>query len=196
MSKQRYNFTLLEIMISLALLGMLLAFLFTFFRQTLHTKNETVALKEKVLKMEFVQLRLKELFERFSPEDQPFIATLPHADAVGQALFIHCDHGIDPHPAFSGRVHSMLFKSRDQRLCLCIFSQKQEAKVDTLLSGVKELSFAFFNGKQWQTQWPKDKKDPAFPLLLKVTVLLQGSEEQRQDLFFTLPPKTEITYAL
>src|SRR5690349_5103702 len=167
MSKQqRYNFTLLEIMISLALLGMLLAFLFTFFRQTLNTKHETVALKEKVLKIEFVELRLKELFERFSTEDQSFIATLPHADAVGQALFIYCDHGIDPHPDFSGRIHSMLFKTRDQRLCLCTFSQKQEAKMDTLLSGVKELSFAFFNGKQWQTGWPKEKKDPAFPLLL------------------------------
>lgn len=196
MSKQRWNFTLVEVMVALALLGLLLSFLFGFFRQTLCVKYQTSALKEKVLNIEFFQLRLKELFERFSPEDKPSVATLPHEDAVGPALFIYCDQGIHPYPAFSGQRHSMLFLTTDQRLCLCTWSKSHEAKVDTLLNGVKAVSFAFFNGNQWQSSWPKDKKDPAFPLMLKITILLQGKEERQQDFFFFLPPQTEINYIL
>jgi prepilin-type N-terminal cleavage/methylation domain-containing protein len=192
--KQRNNFTLLEVMISLALLGVLLAFLFTFFRQTLTTKNDTCALKEKVMRLELFQLRLGNIFEHFSEEEGCFAASLTTADAIGSALVIHCSHGIDPDPSFSGPIHSMCFKTRDQRVCLCSWSKKGTAKVDTLLSGVKELSFEFFNGKQWQTLWPKDKKDPPFPHLIKISILLQGEEEKRQDFIFSLPPNAEIQY--
>jgi|GEM_PF-2668148 len=190
--KKHASFTLLEVMIALALLGVLLSFLFSFFRHTLTTKNETLALKEKVLSMELFQLRMSNLFDRFSPKDSCFLANIPHAEAMGSALILYCDHGIDRDPSFSGPIHSMLFKTRDQRLCLCTWSRTHIPKVDTLLKGVKELSFEFFSGKQWQTLWPKDKKEEAFPRMIKISVLLQGDDEKRQDFIFSLPPSVEI----
>jgi len=192
--KQHASFTLLEVMISLALLGVLLTFLLTFFRQTLTTKNDTGTLKEKVMRLELVQLRLGNLFDHFSKENNCFVANLPHTDAIGSALFIHCDHGIEADPSFSGVIHSMLFKTRDHRICLCSWSKNQKAKVDTLANGVKELSFEFFNGKQWQTLWPKDKKDESFPYLIKISILLHGEDEKRQDFIYSLPPGVEIKY--
>lgn len=183
-------------MISLTLLGMLLTCLFTSFLHSLKSKNEINALKEKVLSMELFQLRLDHLFEHFTQEEDCFLANLPHIEAVGSALFIYCDHGIDPDPAFSGRLHNMLFKTRDSKVCLCYWSSEHKPKVETLLTGVQELAFEFFNGKKWQTLWPKNKKDEAFPLLVKISILLQGKDEKRQEFFYSLPPNIEIKYSI
>jgi prepilin-type N-terminal cleavage/methylation domain-containing protein len=188
---KKRNFTLIEVMISLALLALLLGFLFTYFRQTLMTKNKAGVLKEKVMRIELFQVRLGALFDRFSNESDCFVTNQPHGDAVGSALLLYCDHGIDPNPSFSGLIHSMLFKTRDHTVCLCSWSKQHKAKVDVLLKGVKELSFEFFNGKQWRTTWPKDKKDEAFPKMIKISVLMQGEEEQRQDFIFSLSSKAE-----
>jgi prepilin-type N-terminal cleavage/methylation domain-containing protein len=190
--KKHVSFTLLEIMIALVLLGILLSFLFTYFRHTLVLKNETIALKEKVLNMELFQLRMGHLFDQFSSKDNCFLASIPHGDAVGSALIFHCDHGIDKDPSFSGQIHSMLFKTRDHRLCLCTWSHRSLPKVDTLLRSIKELSFEFFSGKQWQTLWPKDKKDEPLPLMVKISITLQGENEKKQDFIFSLPPVAEI----
>jgi prepilin-type N-terminal cleavage/methylation domain-containing protein len=194
--RMSHNFTLLEVMVSIALFGMLLAFLFTFFKQTLQTKNETALLKEKVRRIELFELRLHSLFDTFTEKGECRVAHLFHGDAVGAALDIRCDHGIQHDPAFSGLLHSMLFKTREDKICLCTWSKNKTPQVDTLLSGVKEISFAFFNGTEWYTVWPKDKKDRAFPYLIRISVLLKGDEEKRQDFIYALPPATEISYSV
>lgn len=196
MKRAHKNFTLLEVMVSIALFGVLLAFLFTFFKQTLQTKNQTALLKEKVQRIELFELRLHSLFDTFTEKGECSVAHLSHGDAVGAALDIYCEHGILPDPAFSGHLHSMLFKTREDKVCLCTWSKDKTPRVDTLLSGVKELSFAFFNGTKWQTVWPKDKKDRAFPYLIRISVLLKGDKEQRQDFIYSLPSAAEIPYPL
>jgi hypothetical protein len=153
-------------------------------------------LKEKVRRIELFALRMTSLFDTFTEQGDCSVTHLSHSDAVGCALDIYCEHGVQPDPAFSGFLHSMLFKTRDDKVCLCTWSKNKRSQVDTLLSGVKELSFAFFNGTKWDTVWPKDKKDRGFPYLIKISVLLKGDKEQRQDFIYGLPAAAEIPYPL
>ena len=187
--KQRFSFTLLEVVISLVLTGMLLSFLFGFFWHISVAKNQNKILKEKVLTSELCRLRLNHLFSHFNEQKGCFLATLSHPEAIGPALLVYCDQGIDPDAAFSGALHSMLYKTRDNRLCLCRWSKGRIPKVDTLLSKVEDVSYAFFSGKEWTSTWPKKKeKDLASAslLMVKISLLFQGAQEPRQDFIFSL----------
>ena len=68
MNIKKRAFTLLEVMISLVLVGILLSFLFSFFRQTLAAKGQAKVLKEKIMQRELFQLRLNQFFMRSAKE--------------------------------------------------------------------------------------------------------------------------------
>lgn len=189
--KQRAAFTLLEVAISLFLVGILLTCLFQFFVQSAKLKAKTHALKEKVLKLDLFEMRLHQLFDDFSYEKNGFTASIPHPDAIGPALCFYAENGVDPDPLFSGPLHHMLFLTRAHCVGLCTWSKNNTPKVAILLNDVKELSFAFFSGTQWEAHWPKSKEEAPFPPMLKISVLMQG---EGREYFFSLPENGEISY--
>jgi type II secretory pathway pseudopilin PulG len=195
MKKKHTNFTLLEVIMSLVLVGILLGFLFSFFKNTLIAKSKSATLKEKVFQLDLFQMRLKALFDEFSKDKHCFATSLSHADAIGPALILFCDQGIDPDPAFSGSIHSMLFKSRNQQLCLCSWSKNNTPRIETLIDNIADLSIEFFSGTQWQATWALDEEDIPFPPMIKIAFLLQGEEKQlRKEFIFSLPPSASIFY--
>jgi type II secretory pathway component PulJ len=194
MKKKQCSFTLLEMLIVVILVGVLLGFLFSFFTTTLTAKNGMLAAKEKVMHLESLRLRLGQLFEKFSEKKHSSLQSALHPDAVGSALLVHCDQGLNADPAYSGILSSMLFKSRDQRLCLCSWSKDNKPRVDVLVDKVKDLSLTFFAQGKWHANWPKDKTESAaFPQMLKITILLQGDGEKPRDFFFSLPSNHHLT---
>jgi hypothetical protein len=183
--KKHAHFTLLEILISCFLLGILLTFLFSFFKQNLSAKQHMESVKEQLLRVELFKMRLEQLLDGFSEAEGCFIKTIAHADAKGFALLLYSNLGIDPDPSFSGKGYSMLFKTEDARLCLCYWSKDKKPKVDTLLCGVSALSLSFFSERDWHQDWPKNKKSPAAPSMLKISLTLER-EKHPQDFIFSL----------
>ncbi len=190
MRKRRFCFTLLEVAISLFLVGILLSFLFGFFWHISISKNKNRVLKEKTFRLELCYLRLDHLFSHFNPEKGCFLTALTHPEAVGPALLIYSDQNTDRDNAYSGFLHSMLYKTRDHRLCLCRWSQERVSKVDILLDKVEDVSFAFFSDNAWISTLPK-KKEKKTPIMVKISLLLAGEEkEHRQDFIFSLGSET------
>src|SRR5580693_8591910 len=102
MKKKVSSLTLLEVVIALFLAGILLAFLFSFFKQALTTKTYAKALKEKIFSAELFQLRLNHLFASFREEgEELFLQTTSHVDARGECLLLRFNNGIDPDPFFA-----------------------------------------------------------------------------------------------
>ena len=188
--KKQASFTLLELLISCFLLGVILTFLLTFFRQNLCAKQTLHTTKEKALQVELFKLRLQHLFNGLNEADGGFVKTLTHAQAKGLALLISADQGIDIHPSLSGKGYSMLFKTEDERLCLCHWSKEKRPRIDTLLCGVSDFSLSFFSEGSWYPEWPKNKKSHAPPSLLKLSLKWQ-KEPEAQDFFFFLPGEAE-----
>jgi hypothetical protein len=182
------------------LIGILLSFIFSFFKDTLIQKGQTLLLKEKTMRFELLRLRLEQLFNNYSEEKESALLSFAHADAVGPALLIYCEHGLHPDPSYSGLIYSMLFKTRDHRLCLCTWSKNNTPKVDTVLDKVEDLCFSFFAEKEWHSAWPLDEKSALFPCMIKISVLMQEEKEMqkkketRRDLVFSLPPYAKIQY--
>lgn len=186
MKRQFFSFTLLEIVLSVVLILTLLGVLFSHFRQTLVAKNKIALLKEKTLSFESLRLRLVQLFDNLENKEGSLTCEKTHPAASGPVLFFYCNPGIDHDPNFSGPLHHMLFKTQDQRLCLCSWSKNQVCRTTTLIDNVKQLSFAFFSEKRWHSQWPLDKSKQTFPDMFKITLLLETEEKERQLIFSPL----------
>lgn len=184
--KRKYSFTLLEVMIATFLVGIIVAFLFTYFRQTLVRKQQLHTLKEKIMQVELVRLRLTHLFDQLVREKGK-IESIAHQDAHGTALLLYCTYGVDPDSCFSKESYCMLYKTHDKRLALCRWDkEKKQTRIDTLLNKVEELSFAFFTNGKWQETWPPKKGEKNAPLMLKIEFKLQGEKELEQTLLFSL----------
>ncbi len=190
MKKSSRAFTLLEVMISLVLVGILLSFLFSFFRQTLVMQGKAKALKEKIMQRELFQLRIHQLFMQGCKAKKGIFSTIEHASASGPALILSLDQKADPDPTYCGSVHSMLYRN-EHRLSLCTWSSNHTAKVDTLLDRVTEFSLSFFNGEEWISSWTP--KDGSLPVMIKAFVQREG-ETLEEFIFFLHPSPTPIIY--
>ena len=194
------SFTLLEVLIALILTGIVLSFLFGFFRHVSMAKAKNKIVKDKVLNVESCYLRLQSLFSHFSEDEGCWLVTLSIPEAKGPALLISCDEGLSPDPAFCGPIYNMLYVTKAHQLCLCCWTKEGGAvKVDTLLRKVEGISYAFFSDKKWSDTWSKNKtqglaNSAAFPLLMiKVSLALEKGNNNRHDFIFSLK-EGEIMY--
>lgn len=186
--KKKYPFTLLEILIACVLAGVLLGFLFTYFRQTLARKQQLHTVKEKVMQIELVRLRLTHLFDRMA-QSKGSVQSVAHEEADGKALLLYADQGIDPQAAFNGPSYAMLYKTRDQRLALCRWDkEKKEKRVDTLLKKVEAVTFSYFANGKWEDKWPKKKGEGGAPLMMKM--LVEVEKEGHVFVFSCSAPET------
>jgi type II secretory pathway component PulJ len=177
--KKKHTFTLLEILIACVLASVLLSFLFTYFRQTLVRKQQLHTIKEKVMQIELVRLRLTHLFDRMA-QSKGTVQSVPHEEADGKALLLYADQGIDPQAAFNGASYVMLYKTRDKRLALCRWDkEKKEKRIDTLLKKVESVTFSYFADGKWEDKWPKKKGEGAAPLMVKVLFEVEKSEKDK-----------------
>lgn len=182
--KKKYSFTLLEVMIASVLVGVVLTFLFTFFRQTLARKQQIHTIKERVMQVELVRLRLMHLFNHLAKE-KGNVVSLAHPEADGKACLLYGGQGIDPDPSFSKEGYAMLYKTQDNRLALCRWNEeKKRTRIDTLLKKVESLSFSFFTDGKWQDCLKRGESSSAS--MIKMQFKLEGKEEKEQLFLFSL----------
>jgi type II secretory pathway component PulJ len=192
MYKKRRHLTLLEVMIALALAGILLSALTSLFYQVSKKKIELQQLKKNILPIELMRQRLIHLFARL-PE-APSFYTLAHAEAVGSALFFTYDYGADPDPNFCGVVKGMLYLNGRKQLCLTTWSPLEAARQEVLLEGVGRLEFTFYDPKEEKWKNSQDKKSPLPPIFKLRLSLLEQANEPIQFAFFFPETDTQVTY--
>ena len=79
MKRKRLNFTLLEVLIALALAGALFTALFSYFRQSTENNIKAQQLKRTILPLELLNQRLTQIFANLSKAD---FQTLTSPDAL------------------------------------------------------------------------------------------------------------------
>ncbi len=168
-------FTLIELMIGLALSAILLGFLFHFYT-TLSTAHIDLAKnKEGVLSKQRVQLRLNQVLS---------LASEPFYVKEGALIFKY-DNGIDPHPQFCGPLTGMLYVNEKKQLSLVTWSKEKEPRKEVLFPNVSSYAMSFFDPiekKTWTSHWEKK-----LPAMTKLAI-------NDFTLLFFMPDSTEILH--
>jgi Tfp pilus assembly protein PilE len=188
--KIKKTFTLIECMIAFALMAILIAALFSFYRQNTLSKAMASKGKKIVLSRMHTQERLSQIFQMTSSEKETSFHTDPYKEAIGDALFFCFDNGIDPDPAFCHEISAILFLDQKQNLCLTTKSSKNAERKEILLENISSLSFSFFDpaSNTWEKIWTKEL--PAFFILS----LKDPHSENPLEYAFFLPTRHDIIY--
>jgi prepilin-type N-terminal cleavage/methylation domain-containing protein len=167
--KRRRAFTLLEVMIAIALLGFLLTELFHCLQSGLKKGIEARQLKQKVLQVELFQERLKNLFSHFR-NDETELTLENHSDAKGKALLFTYNQEIDPDVEMQGTIQSMLYLNGKQELCLASWSEAGKARMETLLDKIDGFECRLFDAKK--AEWIDEDEEE--PVMVKIDLKWEG----------------------
>jgi len=187
--KKKYSLTLLEVVIAIALLGLLLTSLFNFFHRGLKTGMKAKELKQKVLQLELFQQRLKNLFSHLDEESELLLEK--HPDAMGLALIVWYEQPVDPEFEMCGTLQGMVFLNKNKELCLASWSEKGKARIEILLDKIDAFKCQLFDHKkgEWVEKWNRDNEDG--PVMIAID--LKRKELEMPFVFF-LPESQQITY--
>jgi type II secretory pathway pseudopilin PulG len=188
--KKKRSLTLLEVVIAIALLGLLLTGLFNSFRQGLKKNITARELKQKVLQLELFQQRLKTLFS--SLDEEVGVALENHPDASGLALIVSYKQLIDPEFDMCGTLRGMLFLNQQKELCLACWSEQGKGRIEILLDKIDTFKCRFFDPKkgQWFGSWSKKNKEG--PVMIAIDLKWDGKE--MPFVFFLPEGNKQITY--
>lgn len=155
--KRRQPILLLELLITLLIMGIVLEMLFLGYRQALVAKQKLYEEKEIVLGRQRLLLRLGTVFQ-----------TLQSCQKVAEGWFLHYDGGMDPEAHFRGPLEALLC-IRGGKLLLISWPNEGLPRVETLYEdrNCKTLSFEFFNSKTgtFQSSFPETK-----PCMMKIKI--------------------------
>lgn len=178
MKKVKRPLTLIEVVISLSILGTLLFFLFKFYGNLTLFNLQVRAIKEKVFSRQLPYLRLKQVLEKQSI-DSPSISkeissslfyTLLHPVSKNLALTFTYHNGADPDPAFCEKVSGLLYLNEKKQILLTTTSHDGQIRDEILFDHAASLSFEFFDSKKmsWESEWPQTNQ--GLPLMIKLHV--------------------------
>lgn len=146
---------LLELVISLALFGAMIGFLFSSYREFSITKTTLSKEKELILNRQKLQLRLSQIFSHLN--------TLK---MEGSDCLLTYDNGIDIEPDFRGPLEALLLIDKG-RLALVTWSKKGQGRKEILFESARSFKFDFFDPKtgNWTPLYPEQK-----PVMMKIFV--------------------------
>jgi hypothetical protein len=155
-------FLLLEFMIALVLMGVIVAFLFSSYRDMSLTKATLQKEREEILSHQKMQLRLGQI-----------LSHLTKVDFINKAYALNYDNGIDPDPAFCGNLEGSLFLDAKKQLVLISTSLNGGARREVLCDGVHAIELQFFNRTtgEWDTKYPDVKPVMAHVILNRKTLI-------------------------
>gem|GEM_PF-1390356 len=156
---QRRPVLLLELFLSFTLITLLIAFLFSSYRELGMVTSRVRSCKLKILPQYKVQLRLKQIFSkltRFSRQDEEHYL-----------LMYNSEIDLDPH--FRGQIMGLLHLEKGT-LYLTTWPQEGSRafpRHELLASQIPSLSFSFFDEekREWSEEYPKTK-----PFMMKITL--------------------------
>ncbi len=153
--------TLLEVVISLAILSGLLVIIFGFFRELSVLNKLTKDTLKESFKSRYMESRLSSVFSHIVNEYNPgkifYFFTLKDEVSNFPSLIISFDNQGVLDPTLSGDVVGRLFVDQDDRLCLAIWPLredlsaeilKEHISIECLLEDVKGLSFLFYSAPE------------------------------------------------
>ncbi len=200
-SKKSYRFTLLEVVIAIALLGVMLSALFGCFQQTLKKNIVARELKQKVLQIELLNSRLQQLFAHLAAGKEGALWLQEYTGAKNNALFVTYSQTIDRDPLFLGALTGVLYLDAKGQLVIETKGKKEAKRIEILLDQVGALRWELFDPVQgkWNAEWPKKKaKSPAM-IRLSFDWKTQSNRTKKNLgipplVYFISPPGEPITY--
>ncbi len=189
--KKKRSLTLLEVVIAIALLGLLLTGLFNCFYQGLKKNITAKELKQKILHLELFQQRLKNLFSHLDGEAG--LSLKKHPDAYGLALIFSYQQRIDPEFDMCGTLEGMIFLNKNKELCMTSWSEKGKARSEVLLDKIDLFKCRLFDPKtaEWAETWSaKNEEDPVM-----IAIDLKWEGKEMPFIFFLPKSDQKITYA-
>lgn len=155
--KRRQPILLLELLISLLLMGIVVETLFLGYRQAAVSRQQLYEEKEVVLERQRLLLRLSAVFQ-----------TIQSCQQVAEGWFFSYDGGIDHEARFRGPLDALLC-IKNGRLLLISWAKDRVSRVETLYEHpqCKTLSFDFFDSKSgsFKSIFPESK-----PCMMKLKI--------------------------
>jgi type II secretory pathway component PulJ len=199
--RKKFSFTLLEVLISLSLLSLILAFLFFSYRQISFEKRDLTNILEPLLEERYCDMRLSEILCKIKKEKETLFFT---KEREPNSLVFIFDHKTHINPELSDAILACLYHDLENAtLCLSIWphpdsKKKEPSETFTLLEDVTDLSFSFYNPPErskkivdphevgdlkplplWQDQWKKEYK--ALPAMIKILVWRKTPHLKRDE---------------
>ncbi len=151
------SFLLLEFMIALSLLGIIVAFLFSTYRDLSLTKTILQKERQEILSRQKLQLRLGQIFSQLNTLEikQPHSYTFTY------------DNGTDPDLQFCGLLTGHLQIDPKHRLVLVSTSNQGPTRQEILGEEIKSFELKFFNRQkgEWENKYPSEK-----PFMMQLTL--------------------------
>lgn len=194
--KIRRPFTLLEVVIGIALASILIAVLFSTFQRTSLSNLKIKSIQRTVHERMCLQLRLTSIFDKLEFERKKIqFYTASHAAAYDQALYFSYKQEVDSDPSYIGVLNAALFlKQPEKKLCLETYSTTGIVRTELFFEDLKTVSFQFLNAQKgtWESSWPKEADFS--PALIKV-IVTQKEKKDPFDFGFALNKhSSEIVY--
>jgi Protein of unknown function (DUF1494)/Prokaryotic N-terminal methylation motif len=203
---KKRSFSLIEMVISFALLSLLLTTLFFWYHSLSKRREEVGRLRAPLMEERYTHQRLQWVIPK---AESPFFI-----GEDGSLVFLF-DRGPCPLPDLSGKVLAKLYHDPSLRtLCLSIWPKPTQDNLRqlpmqtvVLLDGIASCSFEFYSPPDpfqlpvdpdavgsleptagWQNQWRAAYQSlPAFVKLILVRDSQQGLEERSIEFLFDLP---------
>ena len=189
MKKRSYSLTLIELVIALALTGLIMSYLWQSFFNGQKQQASIGIMKEAALKKIYFQEKMSQLFISLNPET-PLFTPDPNK-SEGIVLALNAIHPIDLDPDFSGAYQSVIKLLEDKKLCLIHLGKNKKIRSEVLFNEVNHIDILFFHPDEqiWTTIW--DKTDETIPCMIKLII---SSEQKEEYIFFPSQHIKPITY--
>lgn len=204
---RKRSFILLEILISLALLSILISFLFTSMAQGIKAEVSLSSARKNLLARQRTQSRLQDLFLSITPIHLPPLYTKTFPQEKKDSLIVYFDNGIDPDPLFSGPVLGRIYLDEKNHLALTLWPIDTKGQIrpwrkEILLDHVSHFQFQFLGQKQqkeaqsvnatlaWHKCWSKKRIET--PSMIRLSVI--QDEQEISFAFFLTTSEPFITY--
>ncbi len=194
------GFTLLEVLVASAILGLVLAALYSVFSRTLASKRLAEERAARLRTARIVLLRMGEELQAsfpFTRRDSRFTGETRRADAfpegaisfvtfsptflssAGHQSDVHkIGYALLPDPDTPGYRQLVRRVNLDPGVADRAGDRDQDGEEYPLLSRVRGLRFRFFDGRTWHEEWGYDDTRDRLPQAVETTLYLDNSREE------------------
>lgn len=184
--KKKASFTLMEVLVTLLLSSIVLAFfLHLLFTSEKNRKLASYALAQAHQHL-LVDLSLTRTLSQLCHATEArhdhatskrFCLSSDYPGALGPALFLVSNQGLDCNTPFMGCQQVICFVDQQNRLCLRTESATQQQRMDVLLEGVASAEWRFFDAQknEWVDNWPEKKG--FLPALAKLRLAIKNDSK-------------------
>lgn len=177
MKKKRRSLTLIEVVIALAVTGILISFLWQSYFNCQKQLITLEAHKKSYMDKIFFHETISDLIIRLTPNKRCSPVHTPNTDSTHpKTLILYSDAHIDVDPDFTGPCYFGLIHM-EKKLMLTHWGSSDKKRTSVLLDDVEDVDFLFYNtlSKSWVKHW--DKKSISVPMMIKIKIGNLGANE-------------------